>query len=343
MEHYIYSVKSKPIEVNFNTTGNHLKKDEIIHPCVALKRIFLFFSIILFIFSGCKRGTSNSAPISASDILEKYRDYPVALNKAGISISISNTNDIIIQAKRLNANINDLAARNGANMDIYLSLMPRLKVFNAEDITQSKEFQINIQFQQAEMEFLPVIDIPKNEKSGYVLIYFKGITKEESELYETGPLFFLVELNNSKSIVLTNIPLLADKLIEQTGEEELVSSIIDEDSEENEQIYTNTNVPPSFPGGEAELLKWLGNNIKYPTLAVEQEIQGTVILKFVINVDGSIRDISVERSLETNCDKEAIRVVQSMPKWLPAQIIKGDIKMPVASYHTLSIGFRLSN
>lgn len=343
MEHYIFAVRSKPTEVHFNITGNHLKKDEIIHPCITLKKIFLFCLIILFVFSGCKHGTSNNAPMSASGILEKYRDFSVALNKAGISISISNTNNIVIQAKKFNANIVDIAARNGANMDLYLSLMQRFKVLNAEDITQSKEFQINIQLQQTEMEFLPVIDIPQNEKSGYVLIFFKGINKEESELYETAPLFFLVELNNSKSKVLTNIPLHADKLIEQASEEDPLSSIMDEEGEENEQIYTLTDVPPSFPGGESELWKWLGNNLHYPTLAVEQNIQGTVILKFVIDVDGSIRDINVERSLDTNCDKEAIRAVQSMPKWTPAQIIQGNKKTPVASYHTLRISFRLSN
>ena len=311
-----------------------------------MKRIILNYSVIAamvaLVFSGCKYGASKSAPISASDILEMYSDYPEALNKVGISASISSNNDIVIQAKRLNENIMNIAVRNGANMDFYLSLTQRIKVFNAEDINQSKNFQIDIQF--IDLEFLPVISIPKNEESEYVLIYFDGINKEESELYETAPLFFLVELNNSKSEVLTNIPLLADEQIKQASEKVLVFSIIDEDDEEErEQIYSYTDVPSSFPGGEAELMKWLGSNIKYPTTAVEQNIQGTVVLKFVINVDGSIRDINVERSLETNCDKESIRVVQSMPNWIPAQIIKDDIKIPVTSYRTLSIAFRLSN
>jgi len=112
--------------------------------------------------------------------------------------------------------------------------------------------------------------------------------------------------------------------------------IVEQESE-NTQIFTHVDVPPSFPGGDAELMKWMQNNVKYPTLAQEQEVQGKVVLKFVINSNGSISNIEVIRSLETNCDQEAIRVIKSMPNWIPGR----QNGRNVATYYTIPIMFRL--
>ena len=95
--------------------------------------------------------------------------------------------------------------------------------------------------------------------------------------------------------------------------------------------------PPSFPGGEAELLKYLAQNIKYPPLARENNIQGVVALTFVIAKDGSVRDVNVVKDIGGGCGKEAVRVVQTMPKWIPGEA-NGN---PVKVRFTLPVRFKL--
>jgi len=105
------------------------------------------------------------------------------------------------------------------------------------------------------------------------------------------------------------------------------------------EIFSHVEVPPSFPGGEAELMKWLQNNMNYPVVAAEQGIQGRVILRFVVGPDGTVGNVEVQRSLDPSCDKEAVRVVQRMPKWIPGRQ-NGN---PVFVYYTLPVLFRLQN
>jgi len=84
-------------------------------------------------------------------------------------------------------------------------------------------------------------------------------------------------------------------------------------------------------------LRYLGSNLKYPTIAAENGIQGRVVLKFVVEKDGKVSNINIVRSLDPSCDKEAVRVVQSMPKWI-AGIRNG---RPVAVYFILPVLFKL--
>lgn len=106
-----------------------------------------------------------------------------------------------------------------------------------------------------------------------------------------------------------------------------------------EEIFIHVEQMPSFPGGDEELMKWLSNNIQYPTIASEQGIQGRVTLRFVVRPDGSIDDVQVVKSLEPSCDKEAIRAVKKMPKWIPGRQ-NGN---PVSVYFNLPVVFRLQN
>ena len=94
---------------------------------------------------------------------------------------------------------------------------------------------------------------------------------------------------------------------------------------------------PSFPGGNVS--KWIAKNVKYPVLAMENGIQGKVFIQFVIERDGSITDVKVVRGVDASLDKEAVRVVQSMPKWKPGK----QRGKPVRVAYTLPINFQLSN
>jgi protein TonB len=105
------------------------------------------------------------------------------------------------------------------------------------------------------------------------------------------------------------------------------------------EIFSHVEVMPEFPGGNTALLKWLSDNISYPTIAQEQGIQGTVNLRFVVKPDGSVDNVEVIKGLDPSCDKEAMRVVKKMPKWIPGKQ-NGN---PVYVYFNLPVRFRLQN
>jgi len=74
---------------------------------------------------------------------------------------------------------------------------------------------------------------------------------------------------------------------------------------------------PEFPGGMVELMKWLTKNLKYPPLAQQQKIQGKVVVSFIVNKDGTMANIKVEKSVHPLLDREALRVMRMMPAWKP--------------------------
>ena len=85
------------------------------------------------------------------------------------------------------------------------------------------------------------------------------------------------------------------------------------------KVYDIVEQMPSFPGGPAELMKWLGSHVQYPAIAQENGVQGRVIVAFVVEKDGSVTDVTVVRSGDPSLDKEAARVVRQMPKWIPGK------------------------
>ena len=96
---------------------------------------------------------------------------------------------------------------------------------------------------------------------------------------------------------------------------------VEEEEEEVEEqlIFQVVEEMPEFPGGMAECMKFLSKNIKYPPISAENGIQGRVIVQFVVNQDGSIVDPVVVRGVDSHLDKEALRVIQMMPKWKPGK------------------------
>ncbi|WP_190277272.1 energy transducer TonB [Taibaiella lutea] len=104
-----------------------------------------------------------------------------------------------------------------------------------------------------------------------------------------------------------------------------------------EVIAIGTDVPPEYPGGMAALLEYLQRNIRYPNEARENQIQGRVVVRFVVNKEGKIEGAEVQKGIGYGCDKEALRVVNAMKTWKPGQV-KGKA---VKAYYTLPITFRL--
>ena len=107
---------------------------------------------------------------------------------------------------------------------------------------------------------------------------------------------------------------------EDTGQKVEVKYVpvkVVEEEPEEQTIFEVVENAPEFPGGNAALMQFLGKNIKYPTIAQENGTQGRVIVQFVVNRDGTIVDPKVVKSVDPYLDKEALRVINSMPKWKP--------------------------
>ncbi len=85
------------------------------------------------------------------------------------------------------------------------------------------------------------------------------------------------------------------------------------------KVFDVVEEMPSFPGGQGALMSYLSSNVKYPVVAQENGVQGRVIVSFVVERDGSISDVKVARSVDPSLDREAQRVVKSMPKWKPGK------------------------
>lgn len=114
------------------------------------------------------------------------------------------------------------------------------------------------------------------------------------------------------------------------------TQVVEEEPEE-QTIFEVVENMPDFPGGMPALMQYLAKNIKYPTIAQENGTQGRVIVQFVVNKDGTIVDPKVVRSVDPYLDKEAIRVISSMPKWKPG-MQRGK---PVRVKYTVPVMFRL--
>lgn len=107
-----------------------------------------------------------------------------------------------------------------------------------------------------------------------------------------------------------------------------------EDKEiEEEQVFVVVESMPSFPGGEAARIKYLSENMKYPEMAREANVQGNVFVTFVVEKNGEISDVRILRGIGAGCDEEAIRVVKSMPRWVPGKqrnvAVRVQFNMPI--------------
>jgi len=109
--------------------------------------------------------------------------------------------------------------------------------------------------------------------------------------------------------------------------------------EVTEEIFVVVEDQPLFPGGNAAMMKFLSDNIKYPVIAQENNIQGRVICNFVVERDGSITDVQVVRGVDPSLDREAVRVIQQMPRWKPGK----QRGQAVRVRFTLPVVFRLQN
>lgn len=120
-------------------------------------------------------------------------------------------------------------------------------------------------------------------------------------------------------------------------EEVVVEKKEEKPKEVKEEIHTLVEQMPQFPGGDAALMKYLSSHINYPPMAAENNVQGKVILQFVVEKDGRVGEVKIARSVDKDLDKEAIRVVKSLPKFTPGR----QNGYPVRVWYTLPVNFKL--
>jgi len=123
---------------------------------------------------------------------------------------------------------------------------------------------------------------------------------------------------------------------ETDDEEEIEEQIIEDDDEgedKEEEIFVFVEDQPGYPGGDESRLKYLRDNIKYPEMAKESGIQGTVYVTFVVEKDGRISNVKILRGIGGGCDEEAVRVIKGMPKWKPGKQrgrpVRAQFNMPI--------------
>ena len=103
------------------------------------------------------------------------------------------------------------------------------------------------------------------------------------------------------------------------------------------KVFDVVEVMPSFPGGNSALMEYLNGAIKYPVVAMENGVQGRVVVSFVVERDGSITDVQIARSVDPSLDREAMRVVREMPKWNPGKQNGAAVRVK----YNLPVSFRL--
>ena len=126
---------------------------------------------------------------------------------------------------------------------------------------------------------------------------------------------------------------------EAVEDEDLVEPNLLNDTLDGDEIYQTVEEMPKFPGGEAELFHYISKNIHYPQEAKEKGIQGRVFIGFIVEKDGSISNVRNLRGVDSELDAEAIRVVESMPRWKPG-MHRGE---PVRVSYQIPIVFKLED
>ena len=129
-----------------------------------------------------------------------------------------------------------------------------------------------------------------------------------------------------------------DRNVTRTLKEEVVvEKKVEAPKEVKEEIFRSVEQMPQFPGGEAALMKYLQSHINYPPMAAENNVQGRVVVQFVVDKSGRVGEVKVVRSVDKDLDKEAVRVCKSLPKFTPGR----QNGQAVSVWYTLPVTFKL--
>lgn len=211
----------------------------------------------------------------------------------------------------------------------------RAEKMSAAQLAQMEEVE-EVEEEVEEQRFeQPEIEVPQ-EVLATVQVTQIAIVDAEEVKNEVMDMEAQQEDNTARGVVNQEGSDDADKF--QAVAEQVVVKEPEPEPVKEEQIFVAVEQQPEFPGGTAALMKWLANNVRYPQMALENGISGRVIVKFVVEKDGSVSGVTLVRGVDKDLDREAIRVVKSMPKWQPGK----NNGQAVRCYFNLPVKFTLA-
>ncbi|MBP6625241.1 MAG: energy transducer TonB [Chitinophagaceae bacterium] len=158
---------------------------------------------------------------------------------------------------------------------------------------------------------------------------------------DAGPVY-LSKLSKQMDLALNKVVWIIDTTYDPPMEPEPVSQgpveISKQEKQPEKEVYQFVEVMPEFPGGHDSMMKFIHENLNYPSVAIENEIQGKVICGFVVNALGEIENVRILRGISHECDQEAMRVIRKMPRWKPGMQLGKAVKVQF----NLPINFKLN-
>jgi len=216
------------------------------------------------------------------------------------------------------------------------SIIPKSRQVNV-DVTNLAN--INLEKNKPKDIEQPLVEPEPPQKIKSTIKFTPPVIKDDTEVNEEEIMKTQDEVTESKLSVSV-----AD--VKGNSEDANAADLADLQQKQNQVVEEEVTEPyryveqmPEFPGGDEALMKFLFNNIKYPHMARESGIQGTVYITFVVSKTGQISGVSVMRGIGGGCDDEAVRVIKSMPSWIPGR----QNGKPVPVQFNLPLRFTLNN
>ncbi|MBR4650680.1 MAG: energy transducer TonB [Prevotella sp.] len=204
-----------------------------------------------------------------------------------------------------------------------------LSAYNSYQEAQKARFEAEMEAslleQKKEAKVERKQEAPKVEKAQVVervkssIAFTPPVIKKDSEVRPEDELKTQDELKETKTAIGSFDVKGNDEGAEVLKAKEIIVQEVEKPKEEETKVFDVVEQMPSFPGGMGALMQYLSSHIKYPVVAEENGIQGRVICTFIVERDGSITDTRVARSVDPSLDKEAVRVINSMPRWIPGK------------------------
>ncbi len=204
-----------------------------------------------------------------------------------------------------------------------------LSAYNSYQEAQKARFEAEMEAslleQKKEAKVERKAEAPKVEKAQVVervkssIAFTPPVIKKDSEVRPEDELKSQEELLQTKTAIGSFDVKGNDEGAEVLKAKEIIVQEAEKPKEEETKVFDVVEQMPSFPGGMGALMQYLSSHIKYPVVAEENGIQGRVICTFIVERDGSIPDTRVARSVDPSLDKEAVRVINSMPRWIPGK------------------------
>lgn len=319
----------------------------------------LLWLIPLLLLGSCGSRDKN-ADLLNNEILEMDRETPIPVSPYGYVHAITyneseNTVEIIFvnnQAVTSNADLKKSRAlvenivylffvtqENKKLTDAYMSTNAKLE-FYFKNLNSGGTYQFNL----TKSELSRILKDGPSVSYGGDEHYIDEV-EEIDEYYDDG-----IELLTEPDIEEETVEFIEEQIPVTTPRRTVEDAEVRQNEEPvvveprretpvDNTIYNAVEQMPQYPGGEAALMNHLMSHIKYPAMAAENGIQGTVTVKFVVKQDGSIGEVTVVRGKDPDLDREAVRVVKTLQRFTPG-MINGK---PVNVWYTIPIRFRLSN